>query len=168
MSCIQFADDTTLFYADKILDVIKCVENDIEIIMDWFRANSLTLNVQKTKYLLFTPKKGKKTLELNIGKCCIKPDAETKFLGVIHTDKLSWNSQVKNVLVKMKRNLGLLSRGRSLLSKHGLKNMYYAHIFSHMSYCICLTSLTHAKCGTRSTLCWKVGNISGSTELFAL
>ena len=34
--------------------------------------------------------------------------------------------------------------------------------------CICLTSLTRAKCGTRSTLCWKVGNISGSTELFAL
>ena len=33
---------------------------------------------------------------------------------------------------------------------------------------ICLTLLTHAKCGTRSTLCWKVGNISGSTELFAL
>ena len=31
-----------------------------------------------------------------------------------------------------------------------------------------LTSLTRAKCGTRSTLCWKVGNISGSTELFAL
>ena len=34
--------------------------------------------------------------------------------------------------------------------------------------CICLTSLTRAKCGTRSTLCWKVGNISVSTELFAL
>ena len=33
---------------------------------------------------------------------------------------------------------------------------------------VCLTSLTRAKCGTRSTLCWKVGNISGSTELFAL
>ena len=33
---------------------------------------------------------------------------------------------------------------------------------------ICLTSLTHAKWGTCSTLCWKVGNISGSTELFAL
>ena len=33
---------------------------------------------------------------------------------------------------------------------------------------ICLTSLTRAKCGVRSTLCWKVGNISGSTELFGL
>ena len=82
MSCIQFADDTTLFYADKSLDVIKCyVENDLEIIMDWFRANSLTLNVQKTKYLLFPPQKGKKTLHLNIGKCCIKPDIETKIFG---------------------------------------------------------------------------------------
>ena len=28
---------------------------------------------------------------------------------------------------------------------------------------ICLTSLTRAKCGVRSTLCCKVGNISGST-----
>ena len=34
--------------------------------------------------------------------------------------------------------------------------------------CICLTLLTRAKCGTHSTLCWKDGNISGSTELFAL
>ena len=29
----------------------------------------------------------------------------------------------------------------------------------------CLTSVTHAKCGIRSTLCWKTWNISGSTEL---
>ena len=27
----------------------------------------------------------------------------------------------------------------------------------------CLTSLTCVKCGVRSTLCWKVGNISGPT-----
>ena len=33
---------------------------------------------------------------------------------------------------------------------------------------ICLTSLTRAKCGTRWTLCWKILNISDSTELFAL
>ena len=33
---------------------------------------------------------------------------------------------------------------------------------------ICLTSVTRAKCGVCSTLCWKIPNISGSTELFAL
>ena len=33
---------------------------------------------------------------------------------------------------------------------------------------ICFTSLTCAKCGIPSTLCWKIPNISGSIELFAL
>ena len=31
-----------------------------------------------------------------------------------------------------------------------------------------LTPLTRAKCGVRSTLCWKIPNVSGSIELFAL
>ena len=35
-------------------------------------------------------------------------------------------------------------------------------------FLICLTSLTRAKCGIPSTLCWKIPNISGSIELFAL
>ena len=39
---------------------------------------------------------------------------------------------------------------------------------NHCVQNICLTSLTRAKCGTRSTLCWKILNISDSTELFAL
>ena len=30
---------------------------------------------------------------------------------------------------------------------------------------ICLTSVTRVKCGIRATLCWKIANISGSTEL---
>ena len=33
---------------------------------------------------------------------------------------------------------------------------------------ICLTSVKRAKCGIRSTLCWKTWNISGSTHLFEL
>ena len=33
---------------------------------------------------------------------------------------------------------------------------------------ICLTSLTCVKCGVRSTLCWEIGNISGSSELFCI
>ena len=35
-------------------------------------------------------------------------------------------------------------------------------------YYICLTSVMHVKCGVRSTLCWKIANISGSTKLFGL
>ena len=31
---------------------------------------------------------------------------------------------------------------------------------------ICFTLLMHAKCGVPSTLCWKIGKISTSIELF--
>ena len=34
---------------------------------------------------------------------------------------------------------------------------------NHIIDNICLTSVMRAKCGVRSTLCWKVGNISGPT-----
>ena len=37
---------------------------------------------------------------------------------------------------------------------------------THSPHNICLTSLTRAKCGVPSTLCWKIGKISTSTELF--
>ena len=39
----------------------------------------------------------------------------------------------------------------------------YVHVIRILSENICLTSTKHAKCGIRSTLCWKVGDISGPT-----
>ena len=138
LSCIQFADDTTLYNADKNLSVLKCcIENDVATIMDWFLANSLTLNVQKTKVLLFSPKLNKQTqFDLEIENCKIIRDKETKFLGVILGNELTWTAHLTNVITKMKRNFGLLCRGKKLLTNHGLKMLYYAQIFSHMTYCI--------------------------------
>ena len=52
--------------------------------------------------------------------------------------------------------------------------MTYSLLLSVLTFIIVLFSAklplrqTRAKCGTRSTLCWKILNISDSTELFAL
>ena len=53
---------------------------------------------------------------------------------------------------------------RFLTGSFSLKVLLTANI----SINICLTSVTRANCGIRSTLCWKIPNISGSIELFAL
>ena len=59
-----------------------------------------------------------------------------------------------------------------LTSVTSLKNLEMSQCSSDVpmlvNFSICLTSLTCAKCGVRSTLCWKIPNISGSIELFAL
>ena len=59
LSCIQFADDSTLYASGKTLRLIECeINHDLEIISDWFCANKLTLNVTKTVCMVFSPKKG--------------------------------------------------------------------------------------------------------------
>ena len=104
MSCIQFADNITLYYSHKNLRVLRCcIENDLSVVIDWFRANSLTLNVQKTNLLLFSPKNGKQPkFEINIDYVIVKPVKETKFLGVILDNELNWAAHVKSLLTKMK------------------------------------------------------------------
>ena len=122
LSCIQFADNTTLYYSDRNLDVLKCcVEHHLKIILDWFRANSLTLNVQKTNYLLFAPDKRRYAVYLNADNVIIKPSNNTKFLGIIVDDNLEWTQHVKNVLTKMKRNCNLMQLSKNLLSNKVLK-----------------------------------------------
>ena len=55
---ILFADDTTLYATgvnkNCLFDTIK---SDLELLIDWFRANKLSLNISKTNYVLFKPKR---------------------------------------------------------------------------------------------------------------
>ena len=53
--CILFADDTTLYFSHKNLNYLKfCIEFDLGNIIDWFRSNGLTLNLEKSECVLLT------------------------------------------------------------------------------------------------------------------
>ena len=58
----------------------------------------------------------------------------TKFFGVYLDNELSWRVHVNHVLDKIQANKRLLSHGWNLLDCHTLRNIYYAHIHSHISY----------------------------------
>ena len=51
---ILFADDTTLYKTHRNLNYLKwCLEDDLTRLSDWFRANKLTMNLDKTVCVLF-------------------------------------------------------------------------------------------------------------------
>ena len=53
-NCILFADDTTIYYTHENLRYLKwCLEEDLKIIADWFKANQLTLNISKSVCMVF-------------------------------------------------------------------------------------------------------------------
>ena len=79
--------------------------------MDWFKANSLTLNVQKTNLMLFSPGNRKcHKFEIKLDNIIVKPVHDTKFLGVIIDNELKWKANVQSILMKMKRNFMLMCR----------------------------------------------------------
>ena len=138
LSCIQFADDTTLYGSSKSLRLLQCeIEHDLAIITDWFRANKLTLNAEKTICVIFSPKNElSEEIKLNLGGHIIPCQTETKFLGVWIDKNLNWKKQTDVLLIKLRQNVGLLKKSKNILDKNALRSVYYAHIHSHLSYAI--------------------------------
>ncbi len=75
------------------MDVLfKNMNEDLDSLSDWFKANKLSLNVRKSCYILFSNIKGPQRLELGLklGTETIERKTCTKFLGIYIDEKLNW------------------------------------------------------------------------------
>ena len=136
LSCIQFADDTTLYITHcKISYIRSCIEIDLATLKDWFLSNKLTLNVGKSVCILFGQKsKSAIQLQISLGNEHIPQVKSTKFLGMWIDESLSWNEHVTKVILKLKSRVNLLKMSQHFLGKHALKVLYYAQLHSVLSY----------------------------------
>ena len=135
MSCIQFTDDTTLLFSHRDLKYLRyVVETDLEIVHDWFRANKLTLNLDKTALMLFGKNNNLVDVEITLGGITIPRVHATKFLGVWLDDKLNWSTHVAVVRKKLQSRQRLLARSKNFLNAHCLRILYFAQIQSVLSY----------------------------------
>ena len=131
---IQFADDTTIYKGHRSMRYLKwCIEMDLNNISDWFRANKLTLNISKSVYMIFS-RKNHNDIDLKLGDTKLPKVTTTKFLGMWIDQNLNWNEHLSKLKTKIKRNLTLLKIGKRYLNTHTKKMLYYAQIYSHLSY----------------------------------
>ena len=53
---ILFADDTNLFCTGRNIDsLVKEINDEMSKVYSWVKANKLSLNIDKTNFMLFTP-----------------------------------------------------------------------------------------------------------------
>ena len=136
--CILFADDTTIYLTHDNLSFLQdCLEINLAHLQDWFYANTLMLNLNKSQMMPFLHKP---TIARNIkiGTETLPVATEFKFLGIWLDPKLSWNCHINNLLLKLKRNMNLLQNAKKFLNKQALLTVYYAHVHSHLNYGILL------------------------------
>jgi hypothetical protein len=136
---LLFADDTNIFNSHSSLEVlINRTNSDLENIAEWFRSNKLTLNLDKTNYIIF--RSHKKALPTSYPNLCIFGTPITlvessKFLGVYVDQHLSWKEHVSNIATKIAKNLGILSRISRILPPQTRTSLYYTLIHPYISYC---------------------------------
>ena len=56
--------------------------------------NKLSLNTNKTKFMVLTKQRLARHFDIRIGKTSVGQVNEIKYLGVIFNDKLSWKSHI--------------------------------------------------------------------------
>ena len=136
-STILFADDTTLYVSSKNTNYLKwCIEHDLKLLLDWFRASKLTLNLSKTQFLLFKLNENSVSFDINIDSVKIEPVKSAKFLGLTIDDKLGGGPHINEKLLKIKRNMNMLHLTKNNLNSDAKKLIYYGHIHSHLLYCL--------------------------------
>ena len=115
-SCILFVDDTTVYTSGKNLNLLVCsLEHDLEILNDWFKANKLTLNMNKTICILFKGSSNASPVEVKIDNRTLSFVDYTKFLGIWIDGRLKWDKHVNRLILKLKHNSHLLFQSKQFL-----------------------------------------------------
>lgn len=130
-----YADDTSLIYSGTSLQELQATVNeDLQLFHNWLSGNGLVLNVSKTVYMLFK-QKNKKEIQPNIeiNNSPIQRVSNTKYLGMVVDDKLSWENHVDLICGQINPMIGAIRRC-SKFTPHLVKTIYDSYILSKAVY----------------------------------
>ena len=134
---VLFADDTNLFCSGGDLrQLLDTVEKELKILKRWFDINKLSLNLKKTKFIIFGYKKIKHEIKIMIDHVEIERVYENKFLGVIIDHKLCWKPHLKQVKRKVSMSTAILYKTKDVFNTKSLHMLYCSLILPYITYCV--------------------------------
>ena len=147
MAYLEYLLMTQEFFCHSIdlKQLVEKAENIIKNVNEWFNANKLTLNVDKTSFIIFRSKRN--TISnlpdtINHKNIKIKRETKIKYLGLILEEHLSWNQHTNEICNKLKCFFPLFYNIRQYLDKDNIRNIYYTMIYSRIKYGSIITGQT--------------------------
>ena len=134
---ILFADDTTIYATgNNSADLFEKVNEDLSHLTDWFRANQLSVNASKTKYMLISSKKNttKSTATLKIDDENLDQVTHTKFLGLLLDQHLCWDQHIQYCAKKISSGLYALNSAKHILNSCHLRMLYHTMVNPYLLY----------------------------------
>ena len=142
---IMYADDSTLYAPLKIshgCDITlhsNMINNELEKVVLWLKTNKLSLNIDKTKYMIFHQPQKRITLPaISIYDNNIQSVENFNLLGIVLDKHLKWKSHINMISIKISQYIGLLNKLKFLLPMSIRTKIFYSLIQSHLTYGILL------------------------------
>ena len=145
----HFADDTNLLYSNRNEKLLrKNINTDLRLIFQWLCANRLSVNVDKTDFIVFkSPRKSLKeriTLKLN-GKDIFE-SKKLRYLGLMMDEKLTWKFHISQLKKKLSQITGIIYKLKKLgTPTDTLKSVYHALFQSYLNYGLCAWGQTNTE-----------------------
>ena len=127
--------------------LVSIVNNELAKIIIWLKVNELSLNLTKTNFMIFHPRQKKVSVNvpLTLENTVIKQVTETKFLGVLIDQHLSWKPHIEKKFPKEKisKSVGIIAEASFYLSAQTLMTLYYSLVYPFLTYCNVALSSTY-------------------------
>ena len=137
-----FADDSNAFISANSLAAAYIKANGVcSDLSLWFRCNLLSVNYEKTAYILFYPNSEdiklikSENLTIAIAHNQINRVNHIKFLGILIDEKLNFKEHVCYLISKVNSIRGMLYSRRDLLPYSCRRSLFFALVYSHLQYC---------------------------------
>ena len=113
----QFADDTLSYLPTKdFLGFEKRVNKSLDQISQWINSNKLTINLNKSKFMLVGPSaitdNQMLTFALNIQNQNLEKVKKCKYLGVIFDEKFNWKAHISHLTNRLSKVAGIFYKLR--------------------------------------------------------
>lgn len=132
-SFTMFADDTSICWTDEDPTLLELkINKDLSLISQWFDANRLVLNVDKTKFMTFNKNLA---LSLTVNNSTVLRVSDYRFLGVMLDQNLKWDNHIDKLTKSLASAVfALRTVSQELDDGHISRQVYYALFESHLRY----------------------------------
>ena len=152
---ILYADDTSLSAVLKTFgsrnsgEISNNINKDLALFCNWLKANKLSLNIKKTKYMIFRysqrPVNSLPKLKLEIDGHNLERVTTFEFLGITINETLTWKNHIHKVGTKISKVICILARTKKFLHSSILTKIYNSLILSRINYGILCWGFEHKR-----------------------
>ena len=145
LSFLLFADDSNVFLSHPDPDTLVNIFNtELDKLLQWIRANKLSINLQKTKCMLFSNSVENLPRNIILENTVIEVVPTINFLGLTIDNRLSWKPHVDNICRIISRNIGVINKVKFYFPTSTLLMLYSTLILPYLNYGIIAWGNTHS------------------------